>query len=147
MLLMNLIAIILDTILNFYEIRKLKVQSSLRGIQIFTYCQMFKLQFYQNNIFPLVSVHVCNVRDIFFVSFYIEGMCTDRNKSRKHHHETTLDFTNLRAKLLNLCSWKIQKAKWHFSGLDIWRFRFSGVCLRAVERFTLLRFLFCMHPY
>ena len=91
---------------------------------------------------------VCNVRDIFFCKFvHIRSIYTDRNKLRKHHHATTLDFTNLPAKLLNLCSWKIQKAKWHFSGLDIWRFRFSRVCLRAVERVTLLRFPFGMHPY
>ena len=98
-----------------------------------------KLQFFHNNIFPHVSV--CqnsdeikatdphNVKDVFFFLFFVFVFVSLYLQveiyHRKHHHAHTLDFTNLLVKLWNLCSWKIWKAKWHFSVLDMW-FRSSS---------------------
>ena len=64
---------------------KWKVQASLREKKN-TYCQIFKLQFSQNNIFPHVSV------------------CQNSAEIEATDPPNTLDSTNLLAKLLNLCS-------------------------------------------
>ena len=81
MLLMNLIAVILT---QYWIFMGLKIQSAIQfAWKIFAYCQMFELQFSQNNIFPHVAV--CqnsnevkatdprNVKDIFFCKFVHMG--------------------------------------------------------------------------
>ena len=114
---MNLIAVILTQYWFFHEIKNEKDKPVC--VEKDYILPNVKLQFSHNNIFPRVSV--CqnsdeikatgphNVKDVFFVSFYIYLQMEINH--RKHHHATTLDFTNLLVKLWNLCSWKILKSK------------------------------------
>ena len=69
-----------------------------------------------------------NKKDIF-VSLYIYGLCADRNKPQKTSSCNHSWFYKFTCKAFESLLMENTKAKWHFSGLDIWKFRFSRTCL------------------